>query len=1160
MKKGKKLLVGLAALSSVISLASCNMPWDKKEPKDEDQKQESQVSIVSISATMTKTTYVEGDLLSLAGLKVTANYSDNTSKEITGYTTNHEEGYELQLGDKLVVTLGGKSCEINLTITEKNVVLQSITLSVDKTEYFEGEKLGTVTVKGTYSNGTEQTIAGGYNIVINDQNVAANHVMAMGENGVKVTYEGLTSNQVALTVKEDVVTSIAVSEKFRQFAPGEEFIKETVTATYASGKTATVEAQFTGYDMANPGVQTITVTYGSLTPITYQIEVDEKYDTRVVVVISAAETQVERTQNVTISLATIKNAVAADVSYTVVSGPATISSAGVVQVNVDAVVGSKIKIKATAKGVDSNELELTVKDTLPTKVELKAEKHILKDGETIALTPKFTPEHATKTDVVYNLKGDAKDSVEIVNGELKFKQGSTMYDDMCKTVTVEATIDGVASVTTTTEFIIGFAELFLTVDTIEIIVPLNEGDIYVNATAEGDDEDFDIDKSKLKFYSQNEDVVTVDEHTGKVTVKGCGTATIEVKLNDISSTGKCTVVIPPEEVVVNGFKQAALDRGFKTGKDQFIELPFLSTRNDSYTFSEKLDYTFKLYDKKGGSLISEVQDDIVEFDTTNSNKFKFKQTGFVEVTAKSNSTIGNVEAGAYERNAVAEYVVNEGVNIYDLPHLHFALYDKEVKGVNLMNDIYFEMLENIDVEGLGTYSSYEMRDNNVFLHGLISRGDKDFEGNGYKLSLEKLPLPVIDNEEGLSSGDDLLDFYAACYEHEAPENEDVIGTPYKVEIRDFTLIGQNDFNRNYLGSVESERGKKVHLGAKGAFAQTFRRGIRIGGSNARAGFVTYDGKYEATGYRRRDYQKCANAYVESPVVENLTIQGFETGLRSEHVVDGHYEGLNISDCYNNATEVNQCIVEYHNTTINQVGGFAIEVVPDGMDMANLFQGGQLGINYKQAGRKYFESVNGVLQGELPDVRMTGDINCHNMNSGNSTERMANRALGEYTVPRILEKAIEADIEEIAATLGGTYARLDSEADIDAAKAYVNSRLVNIAMNASGELDFFCLMFLYEYNAVLKAQHLVIKAEEIVNFHCDKNSAGDEADSVSILEIIENLLKEYATEGTHKYDEYKKYKYITIDLDGKYVEGLAANMGAIVLTNLGYDPNFVSDVQ
>lgn len=77
-------------------------------------------------------------------------------------------------------------------------------------------------------------------------------------------------------VHEAALDSITVSNNHREFFVGGTFVGETVTAHYTDGATATVNATFTGYNLANEGTQTVTVSYtekGVTKTTTYSITV-----------------------------------------------------------------------------------------------------------------------------------------------------------------------------------------------------------------------------------------------------------------------------------------------------------------------------------------------------------------------------------------------------------------------------------------------------------------------------------------------------------------------------------------------------------------------------------------------------------------------------------------------------------------------------------------------------------------------------------------------------------------------------------------------------------------------------------------------------------------------------------------------------------------------
>lgn len=232
------------------------------------------VTLESITADMTNKEYTAGQALNLAGLTVTGHYSNGTTAVITeGIETSMAEGKILETTDtKLVVSVGELDCEIPLTVRAADVTLVSISLSGVKESYYAGDLLGEVVVTAHYSDESSSTVSA--ELKIGDAVVDATHVMALGESKLVATYQGKNA-EAEFIVVEDTVVSIAVSSEHRSFNVGAEFVKETVTATYKSGATkdVTAEASFTGHDLSKDGVQTVTVTYGELEPITYTITV-----------------------------------------------------------------------------------------------------------------------------------------------------------------------------------------------------------------------------------------------------------------------------------------------------------------------------------------------------------------------------------------------------------------------------------------------------------------------------------------------------------------------------------------------------------------------------------------------------------------------------------------------------------------------------------------------------------------------------------------------------------------------------------------------------------------------------------------------------------------------------------------------------------------------
>ena len=96
----------------------------KKEEQTPPDAGEKTLTSIEITNLPTKTTYTEGEKFSTAGMKVTAKYSDGTSKEITNYTANPSTA--LKTTDKKIVisyTEGKETVqnEVEITVKAKSI-------------------------------------------------------------------------------------------------------------------------------------------------------------------------------------------------------------------------------------------------------------------------------------------------------------------------------------------------------------------------------------------------------------------------------------------------------------------------------------------------------------------------------------------------------------------------------------------------------------------------------------------------------------------------------------------------------------------------------------------------------------------------------------------------------------------------------------------------------------------------------------------------------------------------------------------------------------------------------------------------------------------------------------------------------------------------------
>ena len=122
------------------------------------------LSGIAIASNPTKTSYYVGDTLDTTGLKLTATYNNGTTQTITNGFTCTPTALSTAGAQTVTVSYGGKTATFAVNV--QNVTLSGIAIASNptKTSYFVGDTLDTTGLKltATYSNGTTQTITGGF--------------------------------------------------------------------------------------------------------------------------------------------------------------------------------------------------------------------------------------------------------------------------------------------------------------------------------------------------------------------------------------------------------------------------------------------------------------------------------------------------------------------------------------------------------------------------------------------------------------------------------------------------------------------------------------------------------------------------------------------------------------------------------------------------------------------------------------------------------------------------------------------------------------------------------------------------------------------------------------------------------------------------------------
>lgn len=194
---------------------------------------------IEITAPPTKTTYIEGQNFDPTGMKITAKYSDNSSKEVTNYTIT--EGNNLTI-DKTSVTINytenniTKTQEQPITVNQKTLDDIRISKAPSKTTYIEGQNFDASGMKviAIYNNESEKeitnyTIIDGNNLTIDKTNVTISYT----ENNITKT------TTQSIIVSENILNNIVITSEPNktEYIEGQNFDTAgmKITANYSDG-------------------------------------------------------------------------------------------------------------------------------------------------------------------------------------------------------------------------------------------------------------------------------------------------------------------------------------------------------------------------------------------------------------------------------------------------------------------------------------------------------------------------------------------------------------------------------------------------------------------------------------------------------------------------------------------------------------------------------------------------------------------------------------------------------------------------------------------------------------------------------------------------------------------------------------------------------------
>ena len=231
-------------------------------------KEKSVVELV-LKAAPKKTEYIAGQAFDPTGMMIVATYDNGENAVVENFEIS---GFDDVPGLKTVVaSFGGKFVAFPVSVIARVITDFKITSYPAKLDYLQYDVFDPtgLEVKATYNDGVTEVITD-YELVGFSSNP--------GTYTVSVAYEGWVDS-FQINVSARTLTNLVVIAPTKlTYQPGEEFDPTgmSVTACYNNGQQVQVyDYVMTGFDSAEPGTKTITVSYGGLTSA-FSISVSER--------------------------------------------------------------------------------------------------------------------------------------------------------------------------------------------------------------------------------------------------------------------------------------------------------------------------------------------------------------------------------------------------------------------------------------------------------------------------------------------------------------------------------------------------------------------------------------------------------------------------------------------------------------------------------------------------------------------------------------------------------------------------------------------------------------------------------------------------------------------------------------------------------------------
>ena len=149
-----------------------------------------EVTSLTIATKPTKTNYYVGDTLNTAGLTLKAAYNNGTTQTITSGFTCTPTALTSAGVQTVTVNYGGKTATFAVNVQDVTLSGIAIASNPTKTSYYVGDTLDTTGLKltATYSNGTTQTITGGFTCTPTALNTAGVQTVTVNYGGKTATF------------------------------------------------------------------------------------------------------------------------------------------------------------------------------------------------------------------------------------------------------------------------------------------------------------------------------------------------------------------------------------------------------------------------------------------------------------------------------------------------------------------------------------------------------------------------------------------------------------------------------------------------------------------------------------------------------------------------------------------------------------------------------------------------------------------------------------------------------------------------------------------------------------------------------------------------------------------------------------------------------------